>query len=62
MKFRAEPKFDHKNRRLCDGVRVSGYWKGYACVAFAKHPIGDRMFCGQHFAIASASQEEKADE
>jgi len=38
----------------CNGIRVSGYRKGYPCGAVAKYKGPDgKMYCHSHFAVIS---------
>ena len=52
MSYRDAPQFDHMGQRYCDGYKMTGYWKGVGCCAIAKYKLGQREFCGAHFAVA----------
>jgi hypothetical protein len=39
-------------RRLCEGRRVSGYWKGHRCGATAKYEKDGHYYCKNHLPIS----------
>jgi len=42
----------------CNGIQVSGYWKGYPCGASAKFKASDgKMYCHSHYAVAENNPE-----
>jgi len=35
--------------KTCNGINLSGYWKGYKCGAVAKYSFEDKGYCANHY-------------
>jgi len=45
-------------KNICEGIQVSGHWKGHPCCNNAKHKTEDgRGYCHIHYAIALTDPE-----
>jgi len=32
----------------CNGIKTSGYWKGYNCAAIGKYKVKGKWYCANH--------------
>jgi hypothetical protein len=39
-------------KSLCNGIKTSGYWKGYKCNAIGKYEVDGKKYCANHLPAA----------